>query len=85
MDEEYYSDEDEGEGEGDDDDEEEEMDVEAMEEEARGAAAELSARLARELRIGEWLYPVNFLRKSPGRGVKAVSPCENVMLSQPSA
>lgn len=35
------------------DDEEEEMDVEAMEEEARGAAAELSARLARELRIDD--------------------------------
>ncbi|CAN6373214.1 unnamed protein product [Urochloa humidicola] len=37
----------------DEDDEEEEMDVEAMEEEARGAAADLAKRLARELHIDD--------------------------------
>nr|CAB3490426.1 unnamed protein product [Digitaria exilis]CAB3503584.1 unnamed protein product [Digitaria exilis] len=37
----------------DDDDGEEEMDVEAMEEEARGAAADLAKRLARELHIDD--------------------------------
>jgi GTP-binding protein len=49
---EYYSDE---------EDEEEEMDVEAMEEEARRAAADLAARLDRELRVGECkCFPFGF-------------------------
>lgn len=42
-------------GEEEEDEDEEEMDVEAMEEEARGAAADLAKRLARELHIGEFL------------------------------
>jgi len=56
-DEEYeYDDEEEEEEEEEwDVDEDEEMDVEAMEEEARGAAADLAKRLARELHIGELL------------------------------
>jgi len=41
-----------------DEDEVEEMDVEAMEEEGRGAAADLAKRLARELHIGERLHLV---------------------------
>ena len=41
-----------------DEDEVEEMDVEAMEEEARGAAADLAKHLARELHIGERLHLV---------------------------
>uniref|UniRef100_A0A0D3HPA4 GTPase Der n=1 Tax=Oryza barthii TaxID=65489 RepID=A0A0D3HPA4_9ORYZ len=55
MEEEYYDDGDEeGDWEEDDDVEEgEEMDVEAMEEEALGAVADLSARLSRELRIDD--------------------------------
>lgn len=55
-DEEYEGDEEEWEEE--DDGEEEDLDVEAMEEEARGAAADLAKRLARELHIGERLYPL---------------------------
>jgi len=55
-DEEYeYDGEEEEEEEWEVDEDEEEMDVEAMEEEARGAAADLAKRLARELHIGELL------------------------------
>ncbi|KAL6908050.1 hypothetical protein ACP4OV_002220 [Aristida adscensionis] len=48
---EYEEEEEDWEEEGEEDDEE--MDVEAMEEEARGAAADLAERLARELRIDD--------------------------------
>uniref|UniRef100_A0A0E0MHI2 GTPase Der n=1 Tax=Oryza punctata TaxID=4537 RepID=A0A0E0MHI2_ORYPU len=53
MEEEYYEDDDGEEDWEDDEDEGEEMDVEAMEEEAIGAVADLSARLSRELRIDD--------------------------------
>jgi len=53
--EEYEYDGEEEEEEWEVDEDEEEMDVEAMEEEARGAAADLAKRLARELHIGELL------------------------------
>jgi hypothetical protein len=54
-DEEEYEYDGEEEEEWEEDEDEEEMDVEAMEEEARGAAADLAIRLARELHIGELL------------------------------
>ncbi|CAO2144889.1 unnamed protein product [Urochloa humidicola] len=50
---EYEGEEEEWEEDEDEDDVEEEMDVEAMEEEARGAAADLAKRLARELHIDD--------------------------------
>ena len=53
--EEYEYDGEEEEEEWEEDEDEEAMDVEALEEEARGAAADLAKRLARELHIGELL------------------------------
>ncbi|KAL6653574.1 hypothetical protein ACP70R_008498 [Stipagrostis hirtigluma subsp. patula] len=50
---EYEGDEEEWEDEDEDEEGEEEIDVEAMEEEARGAAADLAKRLARELTIDD--------------------------------
>lgn len=81
MEEEYYDDGDEeGDWEDDDAEEGEEMDVEEMEEEALGAVADLSERLSRELRIGEWgvSASIRYLRHGQ-ESRKLVSACEEIV------